>query len=79
MDKTHQTPQHVLVCDDEQDILAAARMLFKGEGITCQTVSNPVTALELIESEEFDWVLLDLNYSRDTTSCLLYTSDAADE
>lgn len=58
----------VLVCDDEQEVLAAARMLFKGEGISCQTVSNPVTAFETIESEEFDWVLLDLNYSRDTTS-----------
>ena len=58
----------VLVADDKADVLAAARLLFKSEGIYCQTVSNPQAALELIDDQEFDLAMLDLNYSRDTTS-----------
>jgi DNA-binding NtrC family response regulator len=68
MDNSLQARPRLLVCDDEQDVLAAARMLFKGEAIDCLTVSNPVEALETIDREEHDVVLLDLNYSRDTTS-----------
>ncbi|MBK1877558.1 sigma-54-dependent transcriptional regulator [Pelagicoccus mobilis] len=58
----------ILVCDDEQDVLASARLLFKNEEVDCVTVTNPVTAFESIREDEFDMVLLDLNYSRDTTS-----------
>ena len=68
MDKTAQARPRILVCDDENDVLAAARLLFKGEGVDIQTVSNTCSAIEAIKSEEFDLVLLDLNYSRDTTS-----------
>ena len=68
MDKTPQRRPKILVCDDEQDILSAARLLFKGEGIRIETALNTREALERMNAEEFDLVLLDLNYSRDTTS-----------
>ena len=68
MEPSSPSPAKVLVCDDEQDVLASARMLFKSESIETQCVSNPVAAFELIQDQDFDMVLLDLNYSRDTTS-----------
>lgn len=68
MEPASLSPAKVLVCDDEQDVLASARFLFKGESMETQCASNPVTAFELIQDQDFDMVLLDLNYSRDTTS-----------
>ena len=63
-----QTTPHVLVADDQPDILKAMRLLLKGEGMRAKTVSNPDDALAAIEKQAFDVVLIDLNYARDTTS-----------
>jgi len=56
------------VADDQADILAAARLLLKSEGCEVQTAASPAEVLELLEGDEFDVLLLDLNYTRDTTS-----------
>jgi DNA-binding NtrC family response regulator len=61
-------PARVLVADDAPDILEALRLLLKGEGFAVDTVSSPEGALKAIEKHEFDALLLDLNYARDTTS-----------
>ena len=63
-------PHHprTLIADDEPDILAALRLLLKGEGYEPETVSSPAAVLEAIERSQFDVVLMDLNYARDTTS-----------
>ena len=42
--------------------------LLKAEGYAIETVSNPGSALEAVQNGEFDIMLMDLNYQRDTTS-----------
>jgi len=58
----------ILIADDQPDVLQALRLLLKGEGIACVAVSTPEQALERLRTEAFDAALIDLNYSRDTTS-----------
>jgi DNA-binding NtrC family response regulator len=58
----------VLVADDQADVLEALRMLLKAEGYSIETASSPAGVLAALEDREFDVVLMDLNYARDTTS-----------
>lgn len=62
------SPPRVLIADDQEDVLGALRLLLKGEGFKVQTVNAPARALEAVRQTEFDAALLDLNYTRDTTS-----------
>jgi sigma-B regulation protein RsbU (phosphoserine phosphatase) len=64
--KTMQT--RILIADDQPDVLLALRMLLKGNGYATETVSSPAELLEAVAQREFDLVLMDLNYARDTTS-----------
>ncbi|MEP7218417.1 MAG: sigma-54 dependent transcriptional regulator, partial [Bacteroidota bacterium] len=50
------------------DVLEALRLLLKGESIGAETVTSPARVLDAIRSSEFDALLIDLNYTRDTTS-----------
>ncbi len=61
-------PVRVLVADDQADVLEALRLLLKAEGFELDGASSPGGALKAVESEDFDVVLMDLNYTRDTTS-----------
>jgi DNA-binding NtrC family response regulator len=56
------------VADDQADVREALRLLLKAEGYTTETVSSPAAALEAVQTNEFDIMLMDLNYQRDTTS-----------
>ena len=58
----------VLIADDQSDVLEALRLLLKGEGFQLETASSPAGVLAAIEAREFDVALIDLNYTRDTTS-----------
>lgn len=58
----------ILVADDQPDILEALRLMLKGEGYAIRTASSPAAVVSAIESFDFDAVLMDLNYTRDTTS-----------
>jgi DNA-binding NtrC family response regulator len=58
----------VLIADDQGDVLEALRLLLKGEGFKIESASSPAGILEAIDGEDFDAVLMDLNYARDTTS-----------
>lgn len=58
----------ILVADDQADVLAALRLLLKGERFTIETAASPAGVLKAIDSQEVDVVLIDLNYARDTTS-----------
>jgi DNA-binding NtrC family response regulator len=63
------TPQpRILVADDQPDVLEALRFLVKGEGYQAVAVNSPSAVMQSIESQDFDAVLMDLNYTRDTTS-----------
>jgi DNA-binding NtrC family response regulator len=59
---------HVLVADDQADVLEAVRLLLKGNGFEVDTVSSPGAALAALERRDYDAMLLDMNYARDTTS-----------
>jgi DNA-binding NtrC family response regulator len=58
----------ILVADDQPDILQALRLLLKGEGFVAETTTSPGGVLAALERSDFDVLLMDLNYTRDTTS-----------
>jgi DNA-binding NtrC family response regulator len=58
----------VLVGDDQPDILRGLRLLFRAEGIDGVFASSPAEVLSAVQNEDVDVALLDLNYTRDTTS-----------
>jgi sigma-B regulation protein RsbU (phosphoserine phosphatase) len=58
----------VLVADDQPDILEALRWLLSGEGYDAQFVDSTDAVLDRLRAGPFDLLLMDLNYSRDTTS-----------
>lgn len=58
----------LLIADDQRDIREALRLLLKAEGIGCVTVDGPSSAIEAARRQRFDAALIDLNYTRDTTS-----------
>jgi DNA-binding NtrC family response regulator len=67
--KTENTQRHrILIADDQADIRGSLRLLLKNEGFETYSASSPSEALVAIEAREFDAVLMDLNYTRDTTS-----------
>jgi DNA-binding NtrC family response regulator len=59
---------HILVADDQPDVREALRLLLKGEGYAIETVGSPAAVLAAVQRSDFDAVLLDLNYARDTTT-----------
>jgi len=58
----------VLVADDQPDVLEALRLLLKAEGYQTTTATSPAGVLASVERGDFDLALIDLNYTRDTTS-----------
>lgn len=58
----------ILIADDQPDVLEALRFLLKGEGYTTDAVSSPAAVLNALETRDYDAVIMDLNYARDTTS-----------
>ena len=57
-----------LIADDQSDVLEALHLLLKGEGYKTELVTSPRAVLESLKSRNFDLLLMDLNYARDTTS-----------
>nr|AUN37194.1 serine phosphatase RsbU [uncultured bacterium] len=62
------TVPRTLIADDQPDVLEAIALLLKGEGFQTEAVTSPSAALDAIKSRNFDILLMDLNYARDTTS-----------
>jgi DNA-binding NtrC family response regulator len=62
------TPARILIADDQRDVLEALRLLLKREGYQIDTVESPGAVMTAVERREYDVVLIDLNYARDTTS-----------
>jgi len=58
----------VLIADDQRDVLEALRLLLKSEHQTCRAFGDPVSALAAVRNTQFSAALIDLNYTRDTTS-----------
>src|ERR1700741_2085381 len=66
-DRENMQPR-ILIADDQQDVLDALRLLLKGHGYSIETVNSPAELLAAVGGQEFDILLIDLNYARDTTS-----------
>jgi sigma-B regulation protein RsbU (phosphoserine phosphatase) len=62
------TTPRILIADDQPDLLDALRLLLKGQGIAYDAVTSPDAAIDALRSRAFDLVLMDLNYTGDTTS-----------
>jgi DNA-binding NtrC family response regulator len=60
--------KRILIADDQQDVVEALRLLLKSENFETVTAASPAGVLQAVESSDFDAVLMDLNYTRDTTS-----------
>ena len=60
-------PARLLVADDARDILDALELLLRSEGHDVETVASPIAVLAAIEERDFDALLMDMNYMRDTT------------
>jgi DNA-binding NtrC family response regulator len=58
----------VLVADDQPSILEAVELLLQPQGIQVDTVRSPQLLLEALGQSDYDVLLIDLNYTRDTTS-----------
>src|ERR1700740_3323813 len=58
----------ILIADDQPDVLEALRLLLKGHGYTTESVTSPSALIDSLAKKEFDLILMDLNYARDTTS-----------
>ncbi len=58
----------VLIADDQKHIVEALQLLLKGSGFLTEVVNDPAHLLRAVEAGQFDAVLMDLNYTRDTTS-----------
>jgi DNA-binding NtrC family response regulator len=58
----------VLLVDDQADIIEALRLLLKGHGFEVDSAQSPASALAILERRDFDAMLLDMNFTRDTTS-----------
>src|SRR5215467_4629989 len=61
-------PARILIADDQLDVLNALRLLLKGQGYETEGVASPAELLNSLTAREFDLLLMDLNYARDTTS-----------
>ena len=58
----------VLIADDQRDLLDALRLLLKGEGIAMDAVTSPEAVVDAVACGTYDLLLMDLNYTGDTTS-----------
>ena len=61
-------PYRVLICDDQPDVLEALRLLLKGQGWQTVSADSPEELMAKVRTGSFDLILVDLNYTRDTTS-----------
>ena len=58
----------ILLADDDKNVLSALKLQLKVDGFSSHSVKSPNEVLNALKNEEFDLVLMDLNYHQDTTS-----------
>src|ERR1700737_471259 len=64
---SHDRPR-VLAADDQQHVLDAIELLLRSQGYEVETARSPLLVREALGTGSYDAVLIDLNYTRDTTS-----------
>jgi DNA-binding NtrC family response regulator len=63
-----EAPVRVLAADDQEHILEALDLLLRPEGYRVDKVRSPALVREALATTSYDAILIDLNYTRDTTS-----------
>lgn len=58
----------MLVADDDRDVLEALKLLIRSEGSEVETAMSPAGIITALNGRDFDALLMDMNYTRDTTS-----------
>ena len=58
----------ILIADDQRDVLEALRILLKGEGYQTEAVTSLSAMFNALQKKDFNLLMMDLNYTRDTTS-----------
>src|SRR5881398_2584934 len=58
----------ILLADDQRDVLEALRILLKGEGYQTEAVTSLAAVFNALEKKDYALLVMDLNYTRDTTS-----------
>jgi DNA-binding NtrC family response regulator len=58
----------ILIADDQSHVLEALRILLKGEGYQTEAVTSLKAMLNALEKRDYALLMMDLNYTRDTTS-----------
>jgi DNA-binding NtrC family response regulator len=58
----------ILIADDQSDVLEALRILLKGEGHQTDSVTSLAGIFQSLEKRDYALLIMDLNYTRDTTS-----------
>ena len=58
----------ILICDDQEPVLMALRLLLEQSGCTVSQANGPAEVLNALDRDSYKLLILDLNYSRDTTS-----------
>jgi phosphoserine phosphatase RsbU/P len=62
------TAPRTLIADDQPHVVEALRLLLKNEGFQTEAAPSPAALLDKLQSGRYDVLLMDLNYTRDTTS-----------
>ena len=60
--------KRILIADDQKDVLEALRILLKPEGYQMDAVTSLAGVFAALEKREYSLLMMDLNYTRDTTS-----------
>jgi phosphoserine phosphatase RsbU/P len=68
VDEDMPSAPRTLIADDQSDVLEALRLLLKNEGFQIEAVNSPSAIIDKLKSQPYDLLLMDLNYTRDTTS-----------
>ncbi len=58
----------ILIVDDDQDVLLAAKLFLKQHFNIVHTEKEPENLPNLLANENYDVILLDMNFSKDATS-----------
>ena len=61
-------PRRLLIADDQPDVIEALRLLLKSEGYLIDTAKSPNSVMKAVEQRDYALAIIDLNYTRDTTS-----------
>src|SRR6185503_15404939 len=60
--------RRVLIADDQPDVVAALRLLLRGAGLETDAACSVQEVRDRLSVKDYDLLLMDLNYARDTTS-----------